>query len=95
MIDPALETARGRSPGVRRFSGGEVATTVSGRQTSPFPMVDVTTDRRTANTLRRLEEWLLAEARTELGDREFLLAGETPGKLPHATIDMCNMVLFG
>ena len=51
---------------------GETATTSSGRQTSPFPKVDLDSDRRTTNTLRRVDQWLVENARAEAearGDR--------------------------
>jgi hypothetical protein len=51
------------------LSSGEQVLTVSGRVTAPFPRVDVTTDRRTANTLRRVEAWLIGAATAEAAHR--------------------------
>lgn len=53
-------------PTDRMFSTGEVVTTASERKTKPFPKVDLTTERRTTNTIRRVRQWLLDEARVEL-----------------------------
>lgn len=48
---------------------GVVLTTVSGRKTSPTPRIDLSSDRRAVNTIRRRSDWLRAEAVIEAGRR--------------------------
>lgn len=67
-------------PGTLMLATGETFTTTSGRATAPFPKADLTTERRTANTITRARAWLLSEARAELEHRgrpriEYLLTG--------------------
>jgi hypothetical protein len=77
------------------LEGGATAVTVSGRVTGPFPKVDMSTERRSAATIRRVQRWLLDEATVELGDRGWVLGMEVPGRVPPATVDLCHVVLFG
>lgn len=84
------------------FASGEVATTVSGRETAPFPKVSVSTDRATRATMRRVDVWLLAEAREELVHRrrppiEFFLCGvegANPSNLSPADREVFDAMLF-
>lgn len=79
---------------------GETVVTESGRTTTPFPKVDVSTERKTKATLKRVEAWLLENAIAEAkarGDEFNLLQfeGETAGKLPPATKEGIHLYLFG
>lgn len=49
----------------KRYAAGEVVTTVSGSLTTPFPRLDFGTERRTANTIARVEAWLIENATLE------------------------------
>ncbi len=44
---------------------GKVCITLSGRETSPVPKVDFSTDRKSTATMKRVNEWLIAEATAE------------------------------
>lgn len=82
---------------------GETATTVSGRATAPFPKVDLATERRSTNTLKRVDAWLHAEARAELvatgSDRRHLIQcgveGSDPANLTPAERDGFHLIVFG
>lgn len=75
----------------------ETATTVTGRTTSPFPKVDVTTNRKAANTVKRVHQWLvdnfIEEAKSR-NDEFALLVLSSDGKLPPATLDAMYDYLF-
>lgn len=47
------------------LASGQVVRTVSGRCTTPFPAVDVSTPRRATNTLKRGDAWLIGNAHAE------------------------------
>ena len=81
--------------GPRLYGEGDQPVTVSGQRTSPFPRVDTATDQRTANTLRRVDEWLLGNARDEIGRRGLLdtLPGRARDMTP-ADRDAANLILF-
>jgi hypothetical protein len=44
---------------------GEITLTATGNRTTPFPKIDFSTNRRSINTLKRSNKWLLANAITE------------------------------
>lgn len=48
-----------------RLAAGEVASTSSGRATSPFPRAELGSDRKAANTLKRVRTWLIDNAIAE------------------------------
>ena len=48
-----------------KLGAGEVVLTTTGRQTSPFPKLDFNSERKTGNTVKRVEEWLLQNALDE------------------------------
>ena len=61
---------KGRVGGV--FTSGECVLTVSGRVTSPFPRVDLSSRGKASNTVTRVTRWLMSEAVAEAearGDR--------------------------
>lgn len=47
------------------LSVGEVVRTASGRHSSPFPKIDTGNERRSANTLKRVDQWLIQNALDE------------------------------
>ena len=54
-------------PGVvgLRLAAGEVASTSSGRSTTPFPRIEMGSDRKAGNTLKRVRAWLIENAIAE------------------------------
>ena len=103
-VDKIVDALSGNKP--RRgevgmmMSSGEVVETSSGRQTTPFPKVNVKTDRGTAATLKKVEAWLQENAVAEAESRgdEFnalQFKNETPGKIPPASKDSMEEYLFG
>lgn len=61
------ETATKGQPGKvgQKFAAGDQPLTTSGRKTTPFPRVDVTTNGKASNTLKRVDEWLMSNAALE------------------------------
>ena len=53
----------------QKFSAGQVAITSSGRQTTPFPKVDISTNGKANNTLKRVDQWLINNALAEAQSR--------------------------
>jgi hypothetical protein len=51
------------------LAAGQRARTVGGHLTTPFPRGSTDTDRKIANWLRRVDEWLLDNARAEAAAR--------------------------
>lgn len=51
------------------LSSGEIVLTATGRETTPFPRVDLGTNRRAQNTLRRVDRWLMQNALDEAIER--------------------------
>lgn len=81
------------------ISAGEVLRTSSGRFTSPFPKIDAVTKRKTSNTLKRGEQWLMQNAIVEATARgdEFNTA-QFKAALNHpqqADKDSAEQYLFG
>ena len=64
---PAGEMRRGEVGG--KLASGERVLTSSGRVTTPFPNVDLTTDRKAQNTVKAVERWLMQNALDEAGAR--------------------------
>ena len=52
-----------------KLAGGEVVLTSSGRETTPFPKVSTGTNRKTANTLKNVDQWLMQNAIDEARSR--------------------------
>lgn len=82
------------------LSEGEVVLTRSGRPTTPFPKIDCPTNKKSINTLKRVDKWLWENAIKEAESRDdrynllqFRL--ENPLKLPQATKDGMELYLFG
>lgn len=82
------------------LASGQVVLTATGRPTTPFPRIDISTDRRAASTLRRVEAWLIGNAVAEAqarGDR--WMSGQLGcvdlGNLSTADMDSAHLYLFG
>jgi len=52
-----------------KMSAGEVVTTSSGRQTTPFPKISTDTERKAGNTVRNVDQWLMQNAMAEAQSR--------------------------
>lgn len=83
-----------------KLAAGDVVLTKTGRTTTPFPELKFGTERKTSNTLRRVDLWLhenaLAEAKAtgdDFGHR--LFASETGKSFPQAVKDCMEEYLFG
>lgn len=79
---------------------GDVATTASGRTTTPFPKVDFDSNRKAINTEKRVQAWLqenaIAEAESRGDDYNArIFRNETPGRIPQASKDAMEEYLFG
>lgn len=84
----------------KMMAEGEVATTSSGRQTSPFPRIDATTERKTASAGKRVDAWLRQNALDEAvsrgdGFNQLQFEHADPKKLTQAEKDSMNEYLFG
>lgn len=51
------------------LSEGQTATTASGRTTTPFPRIDIGSERKAQNTVKRVNEWLVGNALAEAESR--------------------------
>ncbi len=104
-MEPALPgRPRQESVGVplpgRLLDTGGVANSQSGRKLAPFPRVDVSTDRKAKNTLRRVHKWLLNEAISEARARgddfnETAFSGLDAARLSSGDVSDLNLYLFG
>lgn len=79
---------------------GDQPRTLTGRLTSPFPKIDLTTPRKTDATLKRVEVWLQQKAVSEAEFKKDRMNArgfghETPGKMPPASKDAMHLYLFG
>lgn len=82
-----------------RIAEGEVVKTSSGRSTTPFPKIDTDTERKSGNTLRRVDQWLIQNALDEAtargDDFNALLFKAALGKPQQADKDSAEQYLFG
>jgi hypothetical protein len=77
------------------YGEGDRPVTMSGRVTTPFPKVDTTTGRRTLNTLRRVDAWLLTNAKAEIAAQGWIdTLPADPRRMTQADRDMANVALF-
>ncbi|MFC5505427.1 hypothetical protein [Bosea massiliensis] len=81
-----------------RLAAGEVVTTTTGRSTSPFPKIDLESNRKATNTLQRVQQWLIANAISEASARDdgfnrrgFEAALKSPSP---ADLDCAELYLF-
>jgi hypothetical protein len=51
------------------LGAGETVLTTTGRETSPFPKIDITTNGKAGNTVKRVEKWLMENALAEAESR--------------------------
>ena len=77
------------------FAEGETPLTTLGYPCTPFPRVDVSSERKAANTLRRVDAWLLENAKAEISRRNLLdTLPNVPAHLSQADRDLAEMILF-
>jgi len=77
---------------------GEVVRSKSGRNLSPFPKVNTSTERGVKSTLQRVDAWLLDEARREVQGNDYLetlLSSKDPKRFSQADRTLMNDILFG
>ncbi len=81
-----------------QWQTGEIGETKTGRKTTPFPKIDLSSNRKAINTLKRKNKWLMENALTEAtkrGDRlariMFLANLNDPQQ---ADLDLANDYLF-
>lgn len=79
---------------------GTVMITKSGRETSPAPKIEATTDRKTLNTINRMYKWLLDEAIKEAETNAdywnaTIFKNYNPNNLSQADVDSINLYLWG
>ena len=95
FIPEALYSAP--EPERRVISTGVRLRTAGGREMAPAPRIDGSTDRRLTATLKRMNAWLLDEARKEVaGDpwRTTLLEAVDPDNLSQSDQDTISLILF-
>ena len=82
-----------------KLSSGQVVTTATGRQTAPFPKIDTSSERKTVNTLKRVDLWLMNNAVAEAearGDKWNARMFRGNRDNPHqADKDSAELYLFG
>ncbi len=101
----AVPAAEGKAPITEHrpdmmLGSGEVATTSSGRKTTPFPKLNLNTNQGTGRTINKVHEWLIKNATDEALSRgdDFnarIFAAEKPNNLPPASVESMNEYLFG
>jgi hypothetical protein len=81
-----------------KLAAGEKVLTATGRETTPFPKVDIDSNRKAINTVRRVDAWLMDNAILEAkarGDDFNLLQFEANRVKPsQADKDSAEMYLF-
>lgn len=78
---------------------GDVVMSVAGRELSPVPRLDYSTNRKAIASLKRLYTWLTEEARKEAewrGDDYNAVGFKclNPNNFTQSDIDSCNLYLF-
>jgi hypothetical protein len=86
-------------PGIK-LASGDVALTKSGRHTTPFPKVDLSSERKAIDTVKRVDKWLIFNAKKEAqetGDEWslLLLSGIDPRRPSQADKDTAEDYLWG
>jgi proteasome lid subunit RPN8/RPN11 len=82
------------------FASGEVVLTATGRKTTPFPKINLGTNRKAGNSVKAVDKWLIDNAIAEAEARgdDFNLTqfkGVNPAKPSQADKDSAEMYLFG
>jgi hypothetical protein len=70
----------------------------SGRKLSKLPKIDLSTEGKITNTIKRLNQWLLKEAKIEMQHCSYSLGLLESINLKNITVsdqDTMNMMLFG
>lgn len=83
-----------------KIGTGDRLVSQSGRQLAPVPKIDLGSDRKTQNTLKRIDAWLVDEAvkEAEATGNDFVLTqmrALDPNNLSPSDRDAANLVLFG
>lgn len=94
--DPDLAESPRRGEVGGMYAAGEVVLTASGRETTPFPKVDMSTPRKTTATLKRVDKWLIDNAKAEADSRglpEWTINTDVSNLSP-ADKDTAERVLF-
>ena len=81
-----------------KLASGEIVLTSTGAQTTPFPKVDLTTNRKAQNTVAKVDAWLVQNAieeakrrRDQFNLRQFEGIGRRPSQ---ADKDSAEIYLF-
>lgn len=85
-----------------RLAEGEQVYTVTYRLTTPFPKLDLTSERKSLNTLKRVDKWLLLNAQQEAASHThpnmslWKLAVESIdiNNMSQSDKDTCELILF-
>ena len=67
LVSSSHQVRRGTVGG--KYAVGEIVNTSSGRATTPFPKIDLASERKAGNTLKRVELWLMQNAIDEARSR--------------------------
>lgn len=78
----------------------QIINTTTGRSTIPFPKVDISSERKTLNTTKRVDKWLINEAIIESEYRNdeyclFMFKNMNPNKLSQTDKDSAHYYCFG
>jgi len=101
LRDTEIEQEAKAKPGKKEdhmIKSGEQLYSKTGRKMSLTPKVDATTDRKAANTIKRINAWLLHEARLEAANEPYLttlLEGIDLKNISQSDQDTLNEVVFG
>ncbi len=77
---------------------GELLVSKTGRQLSPVPKINSTTNRKAKATISRIDVWLLTEATQEAMGNDYLqtiLGGINIKNISPSDRDILNDILFG
>lgn len=82
-----------------KLSTGDTVVTVSGRCTKPFPLIDISNNRKAINTVKRVDEWLhteaIEEAKYTSNDYVLTIFPKIGTKLTQSDKDCMEIFLFG
>lgn len=78
-----------------KISTGVILKSKSGRELSPVPKIDCTTDRKITNSLKRMFNWMKDEAIKECNDFvKPIVSRMNPDKMSNADVSFLNDILF-
>ncbi len=81
-----------------KIGTGDRLKSKSGRAMAPAPKIDMTTNGRASNSLKRMDKWLHDEATKEAEGNDYLgtiLKGIDPKRMSQSDRDVLNDILFG